>query len=228
VNSGDGPALRVATEEDAAGIHLSFLEVCGEPRRIRPEVVDDHVARAVESAKASPLDPDRVRAVRTMLKHGRYRATGRGKPAHEFLHKAAVEGRFPRVLGPVDLLNATSLGHGLPMSLVDLDAAGSAAFRLRRGRRGEVYVFNEAGQTIDLRDLLTLTTEADDAPCANPVKDSLRTKLGPTSGRFGAFVYAPEGWAPPAEAAVDALEAAFRAAWPEVALARGLASGPAE
>lgn len=215
------PALRVEATADAADVHLELLALAGDPTRLDGAAVDRWVARAVEGAQAAPVDSDVVRAVRQMLKFGRYRASGRGKPAQEFLHKAASEGRFPRVFGAVDVLNAVSLLHALPMSLVDLDAADATTFRLRRGRDGESYVFNAAGQTIELRDLLLVAVAEGDTPCANPVKDGMRTKLTPTSRRFAAVVYAPGELAERARAAGRALADAYREAWPEVAIAPG-------
>jgi DNA/RNA-binding domain of Phe-tRNA-synthetase-like protein len=220
--------VRIEAAADAAGVHLEVLSLAGDPDRFDAAAVDRWVARAVEAARAGPLDPDVVRAVRQMLKFGRYRATGRGKPAQEFLHKAASQGGFPRVFGAVDVLNAVSLSSALPMSLVDLDAAGTTEFRLRRGRADESYVFNTAGQSIDLRDLLLLATAGDDRPCANPVKDAMRTKLGPTSRRFAAVIYAPAALLDRAESARAELEAAYAEAWPSVTTTSGTFSAAAE
>lgn len=213
--------ITVTAGADAAGVYLGVRVARGEPAAIDGGAVDAWVQRSVEAARAGPLDPKRVRAVRDLLKHGRYRATGRGKPAHEFLHRAAVDDRFPRVFGAVDLLNAVSLVHQLPMSLVDLDAAGTDRFVLRRGRAGESYVFNSAGQSIGLEDLLLLATEPDDAPCANPVKDAMRTKLTASSGRLAAVVYAPMDRSSEAEEAARDLSRAFTEAWPDVVVEPG-------
>jgi len=57
--------------------------------------------------------------------YGRYRASGRGKPACELLERFAAEGSFPRISPAVDLLNAVSLTLRLPMSLVDLSLESS-------------------------------------------------------------------------------------------------------
>lgn len=218
------PPLAVEIEPDAHGVHLELLVLRGDPAVFIDSVVNRWVERAVQSARETPLDPDVVRAVRQMLKHGRYRATGRGKPAHEFLFKAAGEDRFPRVFAAVDLLNAVSLRSQLPMSLIDLDAAETSTFRLRRGREGEAFTFNTAGQQIDLQDLLLVATAPGDEPCANPVKDALRTKLKPTSTRFAAMIYAPVELAARAEAARTTLAEAYAEAWPGAHRSSGVAS----
>lgn len=215
-----GTVARVVLHEDAQAALLLALVLELDPDDADAPSVDQEVARAVASAQEGPLDPERVRAIRDLLKFGRYRATGRGKPAHEFLHRAANDDAFPRVFPAVDVLNAVSLQHALPMSLVDLDLADTTRFRLRRGRDGESYVFNATGQSIDLKDLLLLATEDDDAPCANPVKDSLRTKLQPGSRRLLATIYAPSAARDWAEGAREALEHAYRRAFPSAKMER--------
>ena len=66
---------------------------------------------------------------------------------------------------------------------------------LRRGKPGETYVFNAGGQTIDLTDLLCVCRAAPEGfvPTANPVRDSMATKLFPGAPRAAAFIYAPAG-----------------------------------
>jgi DNA/RNA-binding domain of Phe-tRNA-synthetase-like protein len=146
--------------------------------------------------------------VRQMLRHGKYRASGRSKPASEFLLNAAVSGSFPAINPPVDVNNAVSLESGLPGSIFDADRSG-ADLVLRRGRPGERYVFNPTGQEIDLTDLLLVAAGGNDGhkdggvPCGNPVKDSMATKIQPDTRRLVAVLYAPadepvaalEGWA---------------------------------
>lgn len=160
---------------------------------------------AATAAKGEGGIPETVRSrVRDMLRHGRYKPTGRGKPASEFLLRAALEGTFPRVNGPVDVNNAISLASGLPGSIFDADLSGPHLL-LRRGTPGEAYVFNPSGQTIDLEDLLLVCRKAEEGwePCGNPVKDAMATKVRPETGRVVAVLYAPidepvpsvEGWA---------------------------------
>jgi hypothetical protein len=65
-------------------------------------------------------------------------------------------------------------------------------------------VFNDAGQSIDLTDLLLVARLPGDLPCANPVKDSMATKVGVETRDALGVIYAPRSL----EARlVDALEA---------------------
>ncbi|MGD9675781.1 MAG: phenylalanine--tRNA ligase beta subunit-related protein [Candidatus Bipolaricaulia bacterium] len=132
--------------------------------------------------------------VRAMLRHGTYRPSGRGKPASEFLLRAALGGEFPLVNGPVDVNNAVSLESGLPGSIFDADLTGPELL-LRRGEPGEAYVFNPSGQSIDLEDLLVVCRRVGEAwqPCGNPVKDAMATKIHAESRNVVAVLYAPPG-----------------------------------
>lgn len=117
---------------------------------------------------------DAVRsAVRDLLRHGGYKPTGRGKPASEYLIRAASEGALGPINAAVDACNAVSLHSGLPISVVDLDRA-TPPLRVGVAPAGARYVFNASGQEIDLEGLLCLFDAA--GPCANGVKDAQRTK----------------------------------------------------
>ncbi|MBC8146163.1 MAG: hypothetical protein H7X80_11315, partial [bacterium] len=111
-----------------------------------------------------------------MLRHGGYKPTGRGKPASEYLVKAAGDGMLGSINAAVDACNVVSLHSGLPISLIDLDRA-TIPLRIGVAPIGTSYVFNASGQEIDVGGLLCLSDG--DGPCANAVKDSQRTK---TSG----------------------------------------------
>ncbi|HEX6559601.1 MAG TPA: phenylalanine--tRNA ligase beta subunit-related protein, partial [Longimicrobiales bacterium] len=62
-------------------------------------------------------------AVRDMLRHGGYKPTGRGKPASEYLVRAAEEGGLRSINAVVDVCNVVSLHSGFPISVVDTDRA---------------------------------------------------------------------------------------------------------
>jgi DNA/RNA-binding domain of Phe-tRNA-synthetase-like protein len=133
---------------------------------------------ALEPGPSVPEPPLRreeaVRAaVRDMLRVGGYKPTGRGKPASEYLLRAATEGQLGSINVAVDSCNAASLHSGLPISVVDLDRA-AAPFRIAIAGPGERYVFNASGQEIDVAGLVCLFDAA--GPCANAVRDSQRTK----------------------------------------------------
>src|ERR1700751_4974690 len=73
-------------------------------------------------ARAPVRGSDEVRTVvRDLLRHGGYKPTGRGKPASEYLVRAAAEGKLTPINAAVDVGNAVSLHAGLPISVVDVD-----------------------------------------------------------------------------------------------------------
>lgn len=124
--------------------------------------------------EAPLVSDDSVRAaVRDLLRHGGYRPTGRGKPAAEYLLRAAAQGELRSINAAVDAGNAVSLHSGLPVSVVDA-ARTRGALRVAIAEHGRQYVFNSAGQVIDVSGLLCLLD--DEGPCASAVKDAQRTK----------------------------------------------------
>ncbi len=128
-------------------------------------------------AEAPVHADDAVRAaVRDLLRHGGYKPTGRGKPASEYLVRAAGEGALGSINVAVDACNVVSLHSGLPISVVDLGRA-AAPLRIVIAPVGTRYVFNASGQEIDIGGLVVLADAA--GPCAGPVKDSHRTKTHP-------------------------------------------------
>lgn len=166
-----------------------------------PEGFDAALA-SLTAARRAPLEAEEEavrQAARNLLRNGRYRPTGRGKPASEYLVRAAQqEEAFPRINAPVDVNNYVSLKYLLPASLWDLDLAGTDTFVFRLGRPGEQYVFNAAGQVIDVEDLIVGCRAGPDGtePIVNPVKDSLATKTTDRTTRVGACVYAPASVVP--------------------------------
>jgi hypothetical protein len=130
---------------------------------------------------------DRVRgAVRDLLRGHGFRPTGRSKPASEYLAAAAAEGRLRAIDRAVDLGNAVSLASGLPISVVDLDRL-TPPLSVALAPAGARYVFNPAGQEIDVEGLLCLCDA--EGPCANAVKDALRSKTGPDTVRTLCLVW---------------------------------------
>ena len=136
------------------------------------------VRRLFDLEAASPLpDAEGIKlAVRDLLRHGGFKPAGRNKPASEYLIKAVETGWLSPDKGinaAVDTLNAVSLHSGLPISVIDLDAA-EGPFRVGVCGPETTYIFNPAGQELKLDGLLALHDT--EGPCANPVKDSPRTK----------------------------------------------------
>ncbi len=131
---------------------------------------------ALLSASAqAPFSPTEVvrTAIRDLLRHGGFKPTGRSKPASEYLARAATAGQLKAINPAVDVGNVVALHSGLPVSVVDV-AHLVPPLVVRLAPAGSRYVFNAAGQEIDVENLLCL--EDGDGPCANPVKDAQRTK----------------------------------------------------
>jgi len=138
---------------------------------VSPSVVLDLFSAGAVAPLASS---DAVRAaVRDLLRHGGFKPTGRSKPASEYLIKAAAEGGLSSINPAVDVCNAVSLHSGLPISVVDLDLLAQP-LRIAIAQPDTSYVFNSAGQTIDVAGLVCLFDAQ--GPCANAVKDAQRTK----------------------------------------------------
>ena len=130
-------------------------------------------------------------AVRDLLRHGGYKPTGRGKPASEYLVKAAAGG-IAAINLVVDACNAVSLHSGLPISVVDLErTVGPLRVGLVVG--DQRYGFNSAGQEIRVEGLLCL--HDGEGPCANGVKDSQRTKTSDGTLRTLSLVWGPKSHA---------------------------------
>lgn len=124
---------------------------------------------------AAPLSADdEVRGkVRDLLRHGGYKPTGRGKPASEFLLRAASRGELTSINLAVDACNIASLHSGLPISVIDLDRS-RGRLRIGTAGAGSRYAFNPSGQEIDVSGLPCVHDGG--GPCANAVRDAQRTK----------------------------------------------------
>ncbi len=147
---------------------------------------------------------DEVRVgVRDLLRGHGYKPAGRGKPASEFLVGAAIKGEFPHINNLVDINNLVSLETGWPVSILDIDRAGTETFELRHGQAGERYPFNNAGHEIDLAGLLCVARPGGEA-FGNPVKDSMATKLAPETGRVLGVMYTSRRVTSPDEVEVAA------------------------
>ncbi len=159
----------------AAGLFVTRfrapLAECPSPDFLRALLKSDAPAPL---ARSEPLRA----AVRDLLRHGGYKPTGRGKPASEYLVRAAAEGALGSINPAVDACNAVSLASGFPISVVDL-ARAREPFQIAVAPPGAAYVFNASGQTIDVAGLLCLFDA--EGPCANAVKDSQRTKTDATT-----------------------------------------------
>ena len=160
-----------------------------------PAALTDALSALIEERQAD-LPPDieqRRKECRDVLRNGKYKPTGRGKPASEYLLRSARDGTFPRINGLVDATNLVSLKTLMPISLWDVDRARERAFVFRLGEPGLSYVFNPAGNEMDLQDLVCGGTVTEDvwSPLVNPVKDSMKTKTDAETTEVAAVIYAP-------------------------------------
>ncbi len=155
---------------------------------------------ALEPPTPAPLSRDEAvrTAARELLRHGGFKPTGRSKPASEYLVRAVGEGKLASINLVVDACNVVSLHSGLPISVVDLERA-AAPLRVGLAPAGAQYVFNAAGQTIDLGGLLCLHDA--EGPCANGVKDAQRTKTHAGTREVLALVWGTRAASGRAEAA---------------------------
>ncbi len=130
-------------------------------------------------------------AIRNLLRRGGFRPAGRNKPSSEYLAQAAREGRFPRINNLVNIINLLSLESGLPISLLDLAAVGEDA-EIRRGKKGEKYIFNVSGQELDLGGLACVCRVESSVgiPLGSPIKDSMAGKINESTTEVIGVVYA--------------------------------------
>jgi DNA/RNA-binding domain of Phe-tRNA-synthetase-like protein len=151
------------------------------------------IIATLRSDAAAPLERNEElrAAVRDMLRHGGYKPTGRGKPASEYLVRAASEGALGSINAAIDACNTVSLHSGFPISVVDLDRA-HAPFRIAIAPDGASYVFNVSGQEIDLAGLVCLYDA--DGPCGNAVRDAQRTKTTADTQRTLSVIWGCAGF----------------------------------
>jgi DNA/RNA-binding domain of Phe-tRNA-synthetase-like protein len=158
--------------------------------------LETRLAEFLEKRKGTELteaDEKMRAAARDMLRFQSYKPTGRGKPASEYLLKTTQEGTFPRINTLVDINNYISIKYILPISLWDLDKAGTAEYLFRPGKAEEEYVFNPSGQTISIADLICgyRVINGIEEAIVNPIKDSMRTKTDAETKNIGVSVYYP-------------------------------------
>lgn len=149
------------------------------------------------AAGAAGGGDERRKAVRDVLRNGKYKPAGRGKPASEYLKGVwTKEGRIDLINNAVDVNNLVSLRHGLPISAFDLSRLGNEVV-IRLGRPDERYVFNASGQELDCQDLVVVCDGP--APIGSPIKDSQGTKLFPGATGVLYVVYGNRFYTPAKE-----------------------------
>lgn len=186
--------LTLADELDGlqiVAIEVEHVDVLPATARLRLWA-DEAAHFAVNHAQLPEAEKLRT-AVRQMLRHGKFKASGRSKPAQEYLLRCALEeGSLPRINGPVDVLNTASLLGGLPISLLSLEKC-SRDLHIRRGTAGEGFVFNAVGQLLDVEDLVVVcdASHTPNRPVGSPIKDSMAGKIEPSDTSLVAIIYAP-------------------------------------
>lgn len=180
----------------AAIVHAEGIAIGPSGDELR-DYCNEVAARA--AAKTPEERAQRDAQVRGLLRLGGFKPSGRSKPAHEYLLRTALETKaLPSIYNAVDLINGVSLDAGLPISLVAL-ARVAPPLSLRYGAEGESFVFNSAGQTIDLAGLICLC-DAANRPFGTPVKDSLEAKVTAGDTSVLACIYLPRDAISTAEA----------------------------
>jgi DNA/RNA-binding domain of Phe-tRNA-synthetase-like protein len=170
-------------------VETQGVRIAAAPAELRQRC--DHAAHAALAGGLAGGDARRV-AIRNLLRSGGFRPAGRNKPAQEYLLRTVSdEGSLPSICNAVDLINLISLQSALPISLVSLDRIGTR-ISLRFGLPTERYVFNRAGQELDVEGLLCLCSDSagGSQPVGAPVKDSLRAKVTEDDHHLLACIYA--------------------------------------
>lgn len=187
--------VKLTIAEDVRDLAVGVVTVSGARIEESDSALLEHCDAAVRRVLSDGADGGDARraAVRQLLRHGGFKPSGRNKPAQEYLLRVATqEGRLPAISSVVDVINAVSLSSGLPISLLSLDRVG-VNILIRYGRSGEQFVFNQAGQQLDVQGLLCLcAAEGESArPVGSPVKDSMAGKVDRQDRNLLACIYAP-------------------------------------
>lgn len=188
--------IKIQNQIPRPDVALGLVFVEGVANQETPAPLSQAIEQIVAQRAAQPLtsvEENRRNASRDILRNGKYRPTGRGKPASEYLLREALANNFPRHSGLVDANNLVSLTHLLAISLWDVELAATAEFEFRLGRPEENYVFNAGGQILDLQDLICGCgiTGGHSRPLVTPIKDSLATKLCPATKCVAGVIYYP-------------------------------------
>jgi len=185
--------LKFAEDERLRKVNIALVELegidWGRAEEVVPEALRNEVLQCAHDAGAGAFGAfgafgARIKAVRDMLRNGRYKPAGRAKPSSEYLFAAALDDSFPRLNPFVDAVNLASLKYMYPMSIFDADKAGHALL-CRLGAPGEHYVFNSSGQEIDLEDLVCLCALAPAFAAESAAKERTPDAAGST-GAVGA------------------------------------------
>lgn len=184
----------VTIESRLPGLTVALVESHGVRIKAASAELRELCDRAAQAAARGSLagGDARRQAIRKLLRSGGFKPSGRNKPAQEYLLRTTTEeGTLPSISNAVDLVNLVSLQSGLPISLVSLDRIG-VQLTLRVGVPGEKFVFNRAGQELDVTGLLSICAAgaSGSEPIGSPVKDSMRAKVTDEDSHLLACLYA--------------------------------------
>lgn len=199
--------IRFSISENVQELALGFVQATGltigESRPPLRDAVCQAVRRVSDGGMAG--GEPRREAIRRMLRAGGFKPAGRNKPAQEYLLRTATESQsLPAIFNAVDLLNMISLESGLPISLLALqrfrdqpdppgDSSSGTGAIVRYGHKDEKFVFNRAGQELELDGLICVCAGTSDAsvPLGTPIKDSMAGKINELDQDVVAWLYAP-------------------------------------
>ena len=186
---------RVTLADPAALIGLVFVR--GLQIGPSPAALNEELTALVAQRAGLEFPPPPIKeGLRNLLRANGFKPSGRNKPASEYLAQAARDDRFPFINNAVDCNNLVSLETGLPVSVLDARAFGSGhdvTVLIRPGKAGESYVFNQAGQEIDLAGLpcaCNADVETGSRALGNAVKDSMTGKLKDDSADVVGVIWA--------------------------------------
>ncbi|MDX1926158.1 MAG: hypothetical protein SFV81_06550 [Pirellulaceae bacterium] len=188
--------IEISLAADLSGLIIGAVELVGVKVQSSSDSLrawSDEIARQAVAEAELPSSEALRQQVRQMLRHGKFKASGRSKPAQEYLLRCAVQDQsLPAINGPVDILNSVSLCCGLPISLLSIRKS-SSLLHIRHGRAGEAYIFNAAGQELNVEDLIVVCdqTQTPDRPIGSPIKDSMAGKIESSDDHQIAIVYGP-------------------------------------
>ncbi len=190
-------AVRIEVAADLqAVLHVGAVEIVSidvQPANDALQSFCDQVAASAATESQNEHWEKQCQEVRQMLRFGKFKASGRSKPAQEYLLRCATtDGKLPVINGPVDLLNAVSLSCNLPISLLSISKCSENLW-IERAKAGEQFVFNSVGQVIELADLITTYDRSSQPPrpVGTPIKDSMAGKIESTDNHLIAIIYAP-------------------------------------
>lgn len=188
--------IKIAVASELNDLHLGIVEATDLGVRESNADLLEYCSDVAERVRAVAETDERqlqYQQIRQLLRFGKFKATGRSKPAQEYLMRCILtDGALPKINAPVDLLNAVSVEFNLPISLLSVGKCSDNLY-VGRGKPGESFIFNSAGQVLDLTDLITVydCSVSPARPVGTPVKDSMAGKIDANDNHLVAIIYAP-------------------------------------